>query len=54
MTILQAVTEPGYTLDTIGCQITLYDMPQTYFDAVASVLQFGAVLNYFILIIAHF
>jgi hypothetical protein len=33
----------GYTLSDIGFQITRYDMPRTYFDAVASVLQSGAV-----------
>ena len=35
----------GYTLDTIGFQITRYDMPQSYYDAVASVLQSGAVFK---------
>ena len=26
-------TGTGYTLDTIGFQITRYDMPQSYYDA---------------------
>jgi hypothetical protein len=41
----------GYILDNIGVQITRYDMPRTYFDAVASVLQS---LNYIIPTILHF
>ena len=40
-----AATGTGYTLDSIGFQITRYDMPQSYFDAVASVLQGGAVFK---------
>ena len=38
----------GYILDNIGFQITRYDMPQSYYQAVASVLEGGAVfkLNY--------
>jgi hypothetical protein len=32
----------GYTLDSIGFQITRYDMQRTYFDAVASVLQWSS------------
>ena len=35
----------GYMLENIGFQITRYDMPRTYFDAVASVLQSGAVFK---------
>ena len=35
----------GYTLSNIGFQITRYDMPQSYYDAVASVLQSGAVFK---------
>jgi len=35
----------GYILEDIGFQITRYDMPRTYFDAVASVLQSGAVFK---------
>jgi hypothetical protein len=40
-----AANGTGYTLDSIGFQITRYDMPQSYFDAVASVLQGGAVFK---------
>jgi len=35
----------GYILSDIGFQITRYDMPRTYTDAVASVLQSGAVFK---------
>ncbi len=35
----------GYILEDIGFQITRYDMPRTYTDAVASVLQSGAVFK---------
>ena len=40
----------GYIIDNIGMQITRYDMPSTYYAAVASVLEGGAILNYIILI----
>ena len=40
-----AANGTGYTLADIGFQITRYDMPQSYFDAVASVLQGGAVFK---------
>lgn len=33
----------GYILDSIGFQITLYDMPSTYYSAVASVLECGSI-----------
>ena len=38
----------GYTLNNIGFQITRYDMPQSYYQAVEGVLESGAVfkLNY--------
>ena len=42
---LTAAQGTGYTLSDIGFQITRYDMPQSYFDAVASVLQGGAVFK---------
>ena len=35
----------GYTLTNIGFQVTRYDMPKSYFDAVASVLESGAVFK---------
>jgi len=35
----------GYTLDNIGFQITRYDMPSTYYSAVASVLEGGAIFK---------
>jgi hypothetical protein len=35
----------GYTLSNIGFSITRYDMVQSYYDAVASVLQSGAVFK---------
>jgi hypothetical protein len=35
----------GYTLDGIGFQITRFDMSQSCFDAVASVIQGGAVFK---------
>ena len=35
----------GYTLSTIGFQITRYDMPQSYYQAVAGVLESGAVFK---------
>ncbi len=35
----------GYILEDIGFQITRYDMNRSYFDAVASVLQSGAVFK---------
>ena len=41
----------GYILSDIGFQITRYDMPSTYYSAVASGLEGGAVFNYIILII---
>jgi hypothetical protein len=44
----------GYTLDSIGFQITRYDMSSTYFDGFASALQSGAVSNDFILTILQF
>ena len=40
-----AANGTGYTLSNIGFQITRYDMPQSYYDAVASVLQSGAVFK---------
>ncbi len=42
-----AANGTGYVLSDIGFQITRYDIPQTYFDAVASVLQSGAILKLF-------
>jgi hypothetical protein len=35
----------GYKLEDVSFQITRYDMVQSYFDAVASVLQSGAVFK---------
>ncbi|MEI6628856.1 MAG: hypothetical protein WCN27_05600, partial [Alphaproteobacteria bacterium] len=35
----------GYTLSNIGFQITRYDMPSSYYQAVASVLEAGAVFK---------
>ena len=35
----------GYTLDNIGMQITRYDLPSTYYSAVASVLESGSIFN---------
>ncbi|MFN9942400.1 MAG: hypothetical protein ACK56I_23310, partial [bacterium] len=35
----------GYQLDSIGFQITRYDMPSTYYSAVASVLEGGAIFK---------
>lgn len=35
----------GYTLDNIGMQITRYDMPSTYYAAVASVLESGSIFK---------
>ena len=35
----------GYILDNIGFQITRYDMPSTYYSAVASVLEGGAIFK---------
>jgi hypothetical protein len=35
----------GYSLSTIGFQIVLYDMPQSYYQAVAGVLESGAVFK---------
>ena len=43
----------GYTLSNIGFQIVRYDMPSSYYQAVAGVLESGAVFYYFILIIVH-
>ena len=40
-----AGTGTGYTLSNIGFQITRYDMPTSYYDAVASVLESGAVFK---------
>ena len=43
-----AATEPqgtGYNLSNIGFQITRYDMPASYYNAVASVLESGAVFK---------
>ena len=38
-----AASGTGYTWDNIGFQITRYDMPQSYYQAVASVLEGEAV-----------
>ena len=35
----------GYTLSNIGFQIVRYDMPQSYYAAVAGVLESGAVFK---------
>ena len=35
----------GYTLSNIGFQIVRYDMPQSYYQAVAGVLESGAVFK---------
>jgi hypothetical protein len=35
----------GYTLSDIGFQIVRYDMPQSYYQAVAGVLESGAVFK---------
>jgi hypothetical protein len=35
----------GYTLTNIGFQITCYDMPASYYQAVASVLEAGSVFK---------
>ena len=35
----------GYNLSNIGFQITRYDMPQSYYQAVAGVLESGAVFK---------
>ena len=35
----------GYTLSNIGFQIVRYDMPQSYFQAVAGVLEAGSVFK---------
>ena len=40
-----AQTGSGYNLSNIGFQITRYDMPKSYDEAVASVLQSGAVFK---------
>ena len=40
-----AANGTGYTLSDIGFKITRYDMPQSYFDAVASVIQGGAIFK---------
>ena len=40
-----AANGTGYTLDNIGFQITRYDMPRSYTDAVASVLEGGAIFK---------
>jgi hypothetical protein len=37
----------GYSLSNIGCQIVRYDMPQSYYQAVAGVLESGAVFKLF-------
>ena len=38
-------TGTGYTLSNIGFQITRYDLPSSYYQAVASVLESGAVFK---------
>ena len=38
-------TGSGYTMSNIGFQITRYDMPASYYNAVASVLESGAVFK---------
>ena len=35
----------GYSLSNIGFQITRYDMPSSYYQAVASVLEAGSVFK---------
>ncbi len=40
-----AATSTSYTLSDIGFRITRYDMPQSYFDAVTSVIQGGAIFK---------
>jgi hypothetical protein len=42
---LTASQGTGYTLSNIGFQITRYDMPQSYYQAVAGVLESGAVFK---------
>ena len=42
---LTAAEGTGYTLSDIGFQITRYDLPQSYYQAVASVLESGAVFK---------
>ena len=42
---LTAAEGTGYTLSDIGFQITRYDLPRSYYDAVASVLESGAVFK---------
>ena len=37
----------GYTLSNIGFQIVRYDMPQSYYQAVAGVLESGAGFYFF-------
>ena len=39
----------GYTISSIGFQITRYDMPQSYYQAVAGVLESGAVFKLYYL-----
>jgi hypothetical protein len=50
---LTASQGTGYTLSSIGFQITRYDMPSSYYQAVASVLESGSVFNYTIQTIHH-
>ena len=42
---LKASQGTGYNLSNIGFQITRYDMPQSYYQAVAGVLESGAVFK---------
>jgi len=42
---LRAAEGTGYTLSDIGFQVTRYDIPQSYYQAVASVLESGAVFK---------
>jgi len=42
---LTAAEGTGYTLSDVGFQITRYDLPQSYYQAVASVLESGAVFK---------
>ena len=42
---LTASQGTGYTLSSIGFQIVRYDMPQSYYQAVAGVLESGAVFK---------
>ena len=43
---LNASQGTGYTLSNIGFQIVRYDMPKSYYQAVAGVLEAGSVFIY--------